>query len=402
MGGQYRRTAFSTTPMVTLITFATTVLAATAALSSVHAKPARDDPFHRHTIRAKGIEASFIEYGATITNLWVDDKHGKPTDIVLGWDDTTQFNLQPGIPGFLGAVVGRYANRIRNGTFSIDDTEYHTPLNENDITTLHGGDMGFNRLNWTLLDKGKSDISFGLVSEDGDEGFPGTAQITVKYSVNDNQEWHVDYEGTSDKDTIMMLSQHTYWNLDAFRTSDTVEDHVMQIASDQYIKTDGSLIPTGEFGNVEGTALDFRSAKPIGQDLQEATECGFDCVGYDNCWIFSDPNPDEYQVTVHAPSTGIQMAVKTDQAALQFYSCGGLDGTLPIKKKKHHHRHHLESRCEHEQEYVQKYGCLVLETENYIDGINNPEWGEEYTGLLRAGDEYTHHAEYHFSIHNGD
>ncbi|KAI9268240.1 galactose mutarotase-like protein [Phascolomyces articulosus] len=382
--------------MVTLLTFATTVLSAALV---AQAKPTHDDPFQRHTIKAKGIEASFIEYGATITNLWVDDKNGVPRDVVLGWDDTTQYNLQPGIPGFLGAVVGRYANRIGNGTFSIDDTKYHTPLNEKNITTLHGGDMGFNRLNWTLVDKSKSDISFRLTSPDGDEGFPGTAEITVKYSVNDHQEWHIDYEGVSDKDTIMMLSSHGYWNLDAFTTSDTVEDHVLQIASDKYIKTDGSLIPTGEFVDVEGTALDFRSAKSIGQDLQEATECGFDCIGYDNCWLFSDPNPEEYQATVYAPSTGIQLAIKTDQAALQFYSCHGLDGTLPIKKKKHHNRGHHERRCHKEDEYVQKYGCLVLETENYIDGINHPEWGNEYSGILRKEDTYTHHAEYHFSIH---
>ena len=104
----------------------------------------------------------------------------------------------------------------------------------------------------------------------------------------------------------------------------------------------------------------------------------FDCIGYDNCWIFSDPNPDEYQATVYAPGTGIQLAIKTDQVALQFYSCHGLDGTLPIKKKEHHKHHgHHDRRCENndddKQEYVQKYGCLVLETENYIDGINNPE-----------------------------
>ncbi|KAI8139630.1 galactose mutarotase-like domain-containing protein [Fennellomyces sp. T-0311] len=381
--------------MVALLTLATLLV---AGLTS--AKPA-NDPFHKHTIRAEGIEASFIEYGATITNLWVNDKEGTPRDIVLGWDDTTQFNLQAGVPGFLGAVVGRYANRIGNGTFSIDGNVFHTPLNEKDITTLHGGDMGFNRLNWTLLDKGKDEISFGLTSPDGDEGFPGTADVTVKYKVNDNQEWHVSYEATSDKDTIMMLSQHTYWNLDAYTTSDTVEDHVMQIASDQFIKTNGDLIPNGEFGDVGDTALDFRTPKPIGQDLMEATECGFDCVGYDNAWIFSDPDPEKDQVTVYAPSTGIQLSIKTDQPALQFYSCGGLDGTaLPVKSgKKHHHRKH-ERRCEKETRYVQKYGCFVLETENYIDGINNPAWGQEYSGILRAGDTYTHSAVYTFSIRN--
>ncbi|KAG2221729.1 hypothetical protein INT45_007135 [Circinella minor] len=391
--------------MVTLLTFAAVL---TAALVT-QAKPTHggNDPSYRHTIKAKGIEASFIEYGATLTNLWVDDKNGIPRDVILGWDDTTQYNLQSDIPGFLAAVVGRYANRIANGTFTIDGTEYHTPLNENNITTLHGGDMGFDRLNWALIDTGKNNVSFKLTSPDGDEGFPGTTDIIVKYSVNDNQEWHIDYEGTTDKDTIMMLSQHGYWNLDAFTTSETVEDHVLQIASDKFFKTDGSLIFTGEFSNVEGTALDFRSAKSIGQDLQEATECGFDCIGYDNCWIFSEPNPDEYQATVYAPSTGIQLAIKTDQVALQFYSCHGLDGTLPIKKKKHHKHHgHHDRRCNDDdndkQEYVQKYGCLVLETENYVDGINNLEWGEEHTGILRKDDKYTRHAEYHFSVRRDD
>ncbi|KAI7875301.1 galactose mutarotase-like protein [Lichtheimia hyalospora FSU 10163] len=357
------------------------------------------EPYKKHTIKAKGIEASFIEYGATITNLWVNDKDGVPRDIVLGWDDTKQYNLQAGLPGFLGGVVGRYANRIANGTFTIDGTEYHTPLNENDITTLHGGDMGFNRLNWTLVDKGKQDITFGLTSADGDEGFPGTVDVRVKYSVNDNQEWHIDYQGTTDKETIMMLSQHTYWNLDAFTTSDTVDDHVLWIPADKYIKTDGSLIPTGELAQVEGTALDFQKEKPIGRDLKQATD--FDCVGYDNCFVLSDPNKHDYQLKAYAPSTGIQLAIKTDQPAFQFYSCGGLDGTLPIKKtqgpqgsKKHAHRKRGKDQ------YVPQYGCFVLETEEYIDGINNPQWGKEHMGLLKPGETYTQHAEYHFSIHH--
>ncbi|CDS10399.1 hypothetical protein LRAMOSA03075 [Lichtheimia ramosa] len=374
------------------------ILAAGLLMANVNAC----EEYKKHTIKAKGIEASFIEYGATITNLWVNDKHGVPRDIILGWDDTSQYNLQSGLPGFLGGVVGRYANRIANGTFTIDDTEYHTPLNENKITTLHGGDMGFNRLNWTLIDKGKQDITFGLTSADGDEGFPGTVDVRVKYSVNDNQEWHIDYEGTTDKETIMMLSQHTYWNLDAFTTSDTVDDQVLWIPADKFIKTDGALIPTGELADVEGTALDFRKEKPIGRDLKKATECGDDCIGYDNCFVLSDPNEQDYQLKAYAPSTGIQLAIKTDQPAMQFYSCNGLDGTLPIKKTQgpHGSKKHAHHRKGGKKQYVQQYGCFVLETEEYIDGINNPQWGKEHMGLLKPDDKYTQHAEYHFSIHH--
>ncbi|KAI9311827.1 galactose mutarotase-like domain-containing protein [Dichotomocladium elegans] len=378
----------------TMLIRSTFALVVTAMLA--HAWPSKgNDAFKKHTIKAKGIEASFIEYGATITNLWVEDKDGIPRDVVIGWDDPRQYNLQPGLPGFLGSVVGRYANRIANGTFHLNGETYQTPLNEKNITTLHGGDMGFNRLNFTLLEKSKRDITFGLISPDGDEGFPGTVKLKVKYSVNDHQEWHIDYEGVSDKDTIMMVSQHTYWNLDSFTTSDTVEDHVFWIPADEYIVTDGSLIPTGEFASVEGTALDFRTPKAMGKDLAKADQCGFDCIGYDNCWILSDPNIEDYQVSVYAPSTGIEVAVKTDQVAMQFYSCHGLDGTLPVKKtQKYKHSNAALSG------YVEKYGCFVLETENYIDGINHPEWGNEHSGILRKGETYTQHTEYHFRVHN--
>ncbi|KAI8062102.1 galactose mutarotase-like domain-containing protein [Gongronella butleri] len=346
------------------------------------------DVYKKHTIRAKGIEASFMEYGAIITNLWVKDKTDTYRDIVLGWDDTTQYNLNAQHPYF-GPIVGRYANRIKNGTFTLDNQTYHIPLNEKGFDTLHGGDVGFDRRNWTVVDKADHSITFAMHSPDGDQGFPGNVDVKVKYTLTDDQEWAVDYEATTDKDTPIMLSAHTYWNLDAFTTSDTAFDQVVQIKADKYIDTDGYLIPTGDFVNVDGTPQDFRLPKAIGKDLHQSKSCGDNCTGYDNAWVLSHPSPDEPQMSVYAPSTGIAVDITTDQVAMQLYTCNGLDGTIPVKKTQTYHG---------KQQFVQQYGCYVIEAENYIDGINNPQWGEEHTGIVRKGETYTQHTKYHFSV----
>lgn len=135
--------------------------------------------YEKHTIKAKGIEASFMEYGAVITNLWVNDKHGVKRDVILGWDDTTQYNVNTQHPYF-GALVGRYANRIKNGTFEVDGVKYHTPINEHGVDTLHGGLTGTDRRNWTITDKGNDFIVFEMFSEAGDQGFPGNLLTKVK------------------------------------------------------------------------------------------------------------------------------------------------------------------------------------------------------------------------------
>ncbi|CAO3682440.1 unnamed protein product [Umbelopsis ramanniana] len=345
--------------------------------------------YEKHTIKANGIEASFMEYGAVITNLWVNDKHGVKRDIILGWDDTTQYNVNAQHPYF-GALVGRYANRIKNGTFEINDQKYFTPINEHGVDTLHGGFTGTDRLNWTITDKGNDYIVFESYSHSGDQGFPGNLLTKVKYSVNDKQQWTIDYEGSPDADTPIMMSQHTYWRLDAFTSPDpTIKDHVLQIKGDKFIKCDEYEVPTGEIASVSGTALDFTQPKPIGQDLMKAQECGTNCTGYDNAWVITDPNPSEETLVLYSPYSGIQLAINTDQFAYQFYSCVTMDGTIPVKKTQANGQH----------KFVEQYGCLVLEAENYIDGVNNPQWGDKYTGIVKGGDKYTQSTTYTFSIH---
>lgn len=187
-----------------------------------------------------------------------------------------------------------------------------------------------------------------------------------------------------------MMSQHTYWRLDAFTSPDpTVKDHVMQIKADKFIKCDQYEVPTGQIASVTGTALDFTSPKPIGQDLMKAQECGTNCTGYDNAWVITDPNPNEKTLIVYSPVTGIELSINTDQVAYQFYSCVTMDGTIPVKTTQANGSH----------KFVEQYGCFVLEAENYIDGINNPQWGEQYTGLVKAGEKYKQNTVYSFSIH---
>ena len=217
----------------------------------------------------KGMTAKVISLGAALYALDVPDRTGKPGDIVLGYPDLKGTFEKP---QYFGDTVGRYANRIAKGKLKLDGKEYTVPVNDGP-NSLHGGKLGFDKVVWTV-DKVESSanpsVTMSYVSPDGDQGYPGQLTATAKYSINDKNELTIEYTATTDKPTIVNITNHTYWNL-AGEGSGSVENQKLMIAGDAYLPTDATAIPTGEVRSVEGTYFDFRKPKPIGRDAVSYT-----------------------------------------------------------------------------------------------------------------------------------
>lgn len=356
------------------------------------------DPFKLYTISAENITASFIPYGARLTSLLVPDRNGRPQDVVVGFDDPEQYLAETITnQSYLGPVVGRYANRIGNGTFEIDGVEYQISQN-NKGNSLHGGDVGYDQHNWTVTSHSEDSVTFTLLDE-GFGGFPGDVITHTTFSVNSSRTAENPNGLTQltakmvsvalNEKTPIMLANHIYWNLNAFKVENVLDDTFLQLPlSGRYIGVDDKLIPDGEIPDVEdspGGVLDFTSGKLIGEDEDEFDGlCGADCSGYDQCFVVdreddtsdwsSSPDTLAHILSLSSSATGISMDVATNQRALQIYSCNNQDGTIPVKPSQ------IERNKEDSEgplvTGVGQYGCVVIETEGYIDGINNPEWGE--------------------------
>ncbi len=338
------------------------------------------DPFRPYTISAPGINATFIAYGARLTHLFVNDKNGQPRDVVLGYDNASDWVRDTEGPHtYFGPIVGRYANRIKNGSFPVNGVTSNVPKNENrGQNTLHGGSVGYDQRNWTVSSVNASSITFMLLDQ-GYEGFPGTVITYATYSVSAGPRWTSRLVSIPlDEPTPIMLANHVYWNLDAFvdQSNPTVLNNTLWMPySKRYIDVDTILIPTGKIGTTSGTVLDFTKPKQIGQDIESAVNtCGLGCTGYDNAFILDRPRysgPESTDLTVltmYSNLTGIRLDLKTNQQSLQMYSCNGMNGSIPVKQSQQHGTGTT---------YVPKYGCVVIETQQWIDGINHPEWGQD-------------------------
>ncbi|KAF6224441.1 hypothetical protein HO133_011018 [Letharia lupina] len=358
--------------------------------------------FTKYTISAPGINASFIPYGARLTNLLVPDKNGKTQDVILGYDSgTTYLNDTETDHTYFGAVVGRYANRIKNGTFTVQGVTSHIPENEHGgEDTLHGGNVGYDQRNWTVVSSNTSSITFSLLDQ-GYEGFPGTVITYATYTVSSGPTWTSRLVSIPlDEPTPIMLANHVYWNLDAFSNPSDLtilNDTLHMPYSARYVQIDNIEVPNGTIGIVNGSSLDFTSPKQIGRDILNAIDdCGFNCTGYDNAFIldrprYSAPEATDISVlTMYSNVTGIQLDVYTNQQSLQLYACDNLNGTIPVKMSQQHGN---------STSYVPKFGCLVIETQQWIDGINNPQWGQDqyqiYTPTTQPAVNF---AQYDFSI----
>ncbi|PGH23312.1 hypothetical protein AJ80_02564 [Polytolypa hystricis UAMH7299] len=347
-----------------------------------------------YTISANNITASFIPYGARLTSLLVPDRSGQMQDVVVGFDNPSEYVTDTiNNATYLGPVVGRYANRIKNGTFQVDGVAYNISRNEvNDTQTLHGGAVGYDQQNWTVTSFTNNSITFSLLDV-ALEGFPGNVLTQATYSVNSSMQANGKpltqltaklVSSALTAKTPIMLAHHIYWNLNVFKQPTVLNDTYLQLPlSNRYIQVDSNLIPTGQVPGVSSSpngTLDFLKPKLIGQDLASAKVCGDNCTGYDTCFVIDRPtnisdwtsSPETMVLALNMTSetTGINMQLTTNQKAVQIYTCNGQNGKIPVKRSQ-------VQRNGNGTQFVNKYGCVVIETEGWIDGINFPQWGQD-------------------------
>ena len=312
-------------------------------------------PVDIYTLKSTALEAHIITYGGIVQALKVPDKHGKLGDIVLGFDTIDGYTggAKPN-PAFFGALIGRYGNRIANGQFTLDGTTYHIPQNDG-TNALHGGTKGFDKAVW----QGK-EIPHGVelthVSPDSDMGFPGTLTAVVRYTLI-GRELKIEYSATTNKDTVLNLTNHSYFNLAGQGNGDILKDMV-KINASHYTPVDANLIPTGELAPVEGTPFDFRKATVVGARINDDNEQLKLAHGYDHNWVLDSGGKFSEAAEVYEPTSGRVLEVLTDQPGVQFYTGNFLDGTLTGKGGK---------------TYIHRAG-LCLETQHFPDSPNHPKF----------------------------
>ena len=267
---------------------------------------------------SSGMTVKLTNYSGAIVSIIVPDKNGNMDDVVLGYDD-----LQGYLDGksTQGALVGRYANRIANSTFTLNGKEIHLRANEG-TNCLHGGIIGYHKRVWTVDAMDDNSVTFGYFSPDEEENFPGNVKVSCKYTLTEDNELKLEYKGKSDADTILNLTNHSYFNIGGIH-SGSVLSQVVQINADSYTPVDSNLIPTGEIAPVEGTAFDFRQPKPIYRDLEMEG-----IIGYDHNFMLGEPHVMRTAAIVYDPETGREMTVSTDKPAIQFYTAIGLQGEI--------------------------------------------------------------------------
>ncbi len=265
-----------------------------------------------------GMKAELTNYSGAVVSLFVPDRNGIMEDVVLGYDDLDGY-----IQGTSsqGALVGRYANRIADAKFTLNGVEHKLFANENS-NTLHGGRIGYNKRVWTVDATTENSVTFGYLSPDGEENFPGTVKVTCTYTLTDENELKLEYTGVSDEDTVLNLTNHSYFNLGGV-LSGSILDHELQLFADYYTPVNSALIPTGELADVTGTPFDFRTAKRIGTDVDAGL-----LRGYDHNYMLGEPHVMRKAAVAYCPKTGIEMTVHTDKPAIQLYTAIGLGGEI--------------------------------------------------------------------------
>jgi aldose 1-epimerase len=324
---------------------------------------------------AAGASVTAITYGAIVTSIKVPDREGKLADVVLGHDSLDGY-LKEG--SYFGATVGRYANRIGGAQFGIDGQTYKLAAN-NGENSLHGGLKGFDKVVWhpELVESADgTGVKLKYVSPDGEEGYPGTLNVAVTYTFNDKGEFAIGYQATTDKATIVNLTNHSYFNLGGDGSGDVLATE-LTINADQYTLTDDQLIPTGELANVEGTPLDFRTATPIGARIQD--ERLKRALGYDNNFVITR-NGAELASAARAedPRSGRTLEVFTTEPGVQLYTANHQNGTVGKSGR-----------------IYNQYGAFCLETQHYPDSPNKPTFP---TTTLRPGETFKSKTVYAFGV----
>ncbi|WP_372629474.1 aldose epimerase family protein [Cohnella sp.] len=326
-----------------------------------------------------GMQAAIITYGGIMTSLKTPDRSGKLEDIVLGYPALEDY-WTTGNKNYFGALIGRYANRIADGRFMLDGVVYRLSVNDGP-NTLHGGMRGFDKQVWRAEEvwrDGVVGLSLRYLSRDGEEGFPGNVDATVVYTLTDGNELRIDYAATSDKPTVVNLTQHNYYNLSGAGKGNIL-GHIVAIHSDRYTPVRPGLIPTGEVLGVAGTPLDFRQPTPVGARIHSDDPQMRLAGGYDfNYVIRHGAQSGGFAASVYDPVSGRSMEVYTTQPAVQFYTGNSLDGSVIGK----------------EGIAYERYAGLTLETQHYPDSPNRPQFPST---VLVPGQLYRHASVYKFS-----
>lgn len=325
---------------------------------------------------AAGVEAEVITHGATLIALRTPDRAGAFVDVTLGFDALAPYlERHP----FFGSTVGRFANRINNATFALDGIRYTLPANQAQHH-LHGGPHGFDTRVWhahIITNGDEPAVEFSYLSPNGEEGYPGNLQVTVRYTLTARNEVRIDYLATTDAPTIVNLTNHTYFNLSG---KGSILDHELQIFGSRFLPTDADSIPLGPLQPVAGTPMDFMTPHAIGARIDADDEQLRIGKGYDHCWIF-DKAPGELALIarLYDPASGRVMEVETTEPAVQCYTANQIRGRVVGRDG---------------QEY-QPRAAVCLETQHYPDSPNRPEYP---TTVLRPGETYRQTTIYRFGV----
>ncbi|MEP6513353.1 MAG: aldose epimerase family protein [Parafilimonas sp.] len=334
-------------------------------------------PTGLYVLKNENMQVAVTNYGARVISIIVPDKNGNLTDVAVGYNAVQPYT--EGGDTYFGAIVGRYGNRIAKGKFKLDGKEYTLATN-NGANHLHGGNKGFSRVVWDAQQQNDSTLLLSYLSKDGEEGYPGNLNAKVIYTLTGDNQLKIDYEVTTDKPTVLNLTNHTYFNLNG-QGSGTINNHLMMINADKYTPVDSTLIPTGSIEAVEGTPFDFRSQTPIGSRVNDTSNKQIKYgKGYDHNFILNTKgNMQMKAAEVTGDQSGIVMDIYTMEPGIQFYGGNFMDATHNIKGgKKDDYR-----------------TAFCLETQHYPDSPNQPSFPS--TELI-PGKQYKTTTVYTFSV----
>jgi len=340
------------------------------------------DEFQTFTLsNSQGMKVKITNVGGHIMSIQLPDKNGNLTDVVLGYDSAKDY---VGGKGFYGSTVGRYGNRIAKGKFTLDGKEYKLSIN-NGVNTLHGGPGGFHNVTWNgeevSTHEGKG-VQLTYLSKDGEEGYPGNLNVKVVFSLSDSNELKIQYEATTDKPTVVNLTNHSYFNLSGEGSGDILNEEIM-INADKFVPVDTTLIPLGDLRPVQGTPFDFTTPHKIGERINadnDQLKAGGAGAGYDHCFVLNKKEGNELSLAakVSDPASGRKMEVWTTEPGIQFYTGNFLNGAPGKGGKPYNYR-----------------GGFCLETEHFPDSPNQPSFPST---VLKPGDTYKSTTIYEFTF----
>lgn len=378
--------------LLAVLLMSTSILAQDASVTSApYGTTAGGEDVEEYTlINANGAEVKIITYGGIITSVRVPDRYGNLANVTLGFTSLEDYETRNS--NYIGAIIGRFGNRIAEGRFSIDGEEYTLAVN-NGPNALHGGLVGFDKVVWEAEEVEAEDgvaISLHYLSEDGEEGYPGNLDVTVVYTLTNDNELRLDYTATTDAPTVVNLTNHAYWNLKG-EGSGSIDDHILWINADRYTPTDDHLIPTGELAPVEGTPFDFRTPRVIGPATRSTYPqlMGGDARGLDHNFVLNRDDLEDTSMIMAAvlyePTLGRTLEVWTTEPGLQVY-CGNYFGQWNDEAQ--------PWIGQSGNFYRQGDGC-ALETQHFPDSPNQPDFPST---VLRPGETYETTTIFKFSI----